>query len=216
MDRNIIPTRTLATATIAGVITFVAIVAALHVVQHDHYHPLTEAVSELALGRGGGLMFVAFSALATGTLCAAAMLRRLTNSTAAPVLLAIAGGLSYVSAVFHADGENARTTLNGEIHQTAGIITFVLVVAAMCTCWRTFQRDQGWQPLALPTLACTGASLVAFFLTPAVGTAYFGLVQRLFLAICLSWLLVVATYARRMTISEAGPAKSGLDVLAET
>lgn len=216
MTRSIISTRALATGTICGVITFVAIVAILHVVQHGRYHPLSEAVSELALGRGGWLMFVAFSALATGTLCAAAMLRRLTSSTAAPALLAIAGGLSYVSAVFHADGENARTTLHGEIHQTAGIITFVLVVAAMCTCWRTFRRDQRWQPLARSTLACTGGSLVAFFLTPAVGAADFGLVQRLFLAICLSWLFVVGAYGRRLTVGEAERASSGYDALAET
>lgn len=216
MVRNTISTRSLAAATIAGVITFVAIVAALHVVQHGRDHPLSEAVSELALGRGGGLMFVAFSALATGTLCAAVMLRRLTSSTAAPALLAIAGGLSYVSAVFHADGENARTTLHGEIHQTAGITTFLLVVAAMGTCWRTFRRDQRWQPLAPLTVACTGASLVAFFLTPAVGAADFGLLQRLFLAVCLSWLVVVAAYGRRVTDGEAEQATSEMNALVET
>jgi hypothetical protein len=216
MARSIISTRTLATASIAGVITFLVIVATLHVVQHGRYHPLSETVSELALGRGGGLMFVAFSALATGTLCAAAMLGRLTNSTAAPVLLAIAGGLSYVSAVFHADGENARTTLHGEIHQTAGIITFILVIGAMCTCWRLFRRDQRWQPLAQPTLVCTGASLVAFFMTPAVSAAYFGAVQRLFLAVCLSWLVVVAAYGRRLTVGEAERTSARVGAVAET
>ena len=71
-----ISTRALATAAITGVLVFVGIVISLHIVQAGSYHPLSEAVSELALGRGGWLMFVAFSALATGTLCAAAMLRR--------------------------------------------------------------------------------------------------------------------------------------------
>ena len=188
MIRNTISTRALATSALAGVVTFTAIVVTLHVVQHGRYHPLSEAVSELALGRDGSLMFVAFSALATGTLCAAAMLGRMTDSKVAPLLLAIAGGLSYVSAVFHADGEKGRTTLHGEIHQTAGIITFILIVTVMCTCWRTFRREQRWHPLARPTLACTGGALVTFFLTPIVGAAYFGLAQRLFLAMCLSWL----------------------------
>jgi membrane protein YdbS with pleckstrin-like domain len=216
MVRNTISTRALATAALAGVITFVVIVVALHVIQHGRYHPLSEAVSELALGRGGWLMFVAFSALATGTLCVAVMLGRMTDSKVAPALLALAGGLSYVSAVFHADGENARTTLHGEIHQTAGIITFVLIVAVMCTCWRTFRRDQSWQPLARPALACTVGALVAFFLTPTVGAAYFGLVQRLFLALCLSWLAVVAAYGRRLTADGAERPSAGMGAVVET
>jgi hypothetical protein len=151
-------------------------------------------------------MFVGFSALATGTLCAAAMLKRMTTSTVAPVLLAGSGALSYVSAVFHADGENAPTTLHGEIHQTAGIITFVLVVAAMFGCWRAFRRDPRWQPLARPTLAFAVAAVIAFFLTPVVGGAYFGVVQRLFLAVCLTWLLVVAVRGRRLAEQEEGVA----------
>ena len=216
MVRNTISTRALATAAVAGVVTFVVIVVTLHVVQHGRYHPLSEAVSELALGRGGWLMFVAFSALATGTLCAGLMLGRMTDSKVAPVLLAIAGALSYVSAVFHADGENAPTTLHGEIHQTAGIITFILIVAVMCTCWRTFRRDQSWQPLARPTLACTGGALVAFFLTPIVGAAYFGVAQRLFLAVCLSWLAVVAAYGRRLTVGGAERTSARVGAVVET
>ncbi len=199
MLRNTLSTRALGTVAIAGIGTFATIVVALHLVQRGTYHPLSEAVSELALGRGGWFMFVAFCALATGTLCVAALLRRTTTSTTAPILLGVAGGLSYASAVFHADGEHATTTLHGQIHQSAGIVTFLLLIAGMFVCQRTFRRDAQWQPLAGPTLAFAGTALVTFFLIPAVGQAYFGAAQRLFIAVCLSWLLVVAQRGRRLT-----------------
>jgi len=198
-----VSTRALATAAITGVVTFVAIVASLHIVQAGHYHPLSEAVSELALGRGGWLMFVAFSALATGTLCTAAMLRRTARSTAVPLLLGVAGGLSYASAVFHADGEHAGTTLHGEIHQTAGIVTFILVVVAMFVCARSFRRDEQWQPLGRATLAGAVVGVTAFLLTPVVGGDYFGLVQRVFLADALGWLVLVAAHGRGLAARSA-------------
>lgn len=205
-----ISTRALATAAITGVLTFVAIVISLHIVQADHYHPLSQAVSELALGRGGWLMFVAFSALATGTLCAAAMLRRTTESTAAPLLLGVAGGLSYVSAVFHADGDQAGTTLHGEIHQTAGIVTFILIVVAMFACARTFRRDEHWEPLGRATLAGALFAVAAFVLTPVVGGDYFGLVQRLFLADALGWLVLVAAHGHSLAARRRRSARSGV------
>jgi hypothetical protein len=195
-----ISTRALATAAITGVLVFVGVVFSLHFVQAGSYHPLSEAVSELALGRGGWLMFVAFSALATGTLCAAAMLRRMTPSKVVPILLAVAGGLSYVSAVFHADGEHAGTTLHGQIHQTAGIVTFILIVLAMLAGARAFHRNERWRSLTKATLACATVAIVAFFLTPAVGGAYFGVVQRVFLADALGWLLLVAIHGRSEAI----------------
>jgi DMSO/TMAO reductase YedYZ heme-binding membrane subunit len=216
MSRIMISTRTLASATVAGLATFVTIVLALHVVQRGAYHPLSEAVSELALGRAGWLMVIAFCGLATGTLCAAALVRRTTASRAAPACLAIAAGLSYVSAVVHADAENARTTVHGEIHQAAGIVTFVLVIAAMLTCWRTFRRDPRWRPLTGLTLASAAAALVAFFLTPAVGAADFGVVQRVFLAVCLSWLALVALHGRRLAGEPAEERTSGTGATVRT
>jgi Protein of unknown function (DUF998) len=212
MYRITISTRALASATLAGTATFVAIVVALQIVQRGSYHPLSEAVSELALGRAGWLMVVAFCGLATGTLGAAALLRRTTGSAAAPGLLAIAAGLSYVSAVFHADGENAPTTLHGEVHQAAGIITFLLVITVMFVCVRTFRRDPRWQALGRPTLICASAGLIAFFLTPLVGNAYFGVVQRGFLTVALSWLALVAVHGRRLAADEVAKSRTRVAV----
>jgi hypothetical protein len=43
------------------------LVLVLHGVQADRYHPLSQAVSELALGQDGWLMAIAFCSLGTGT-----------------------------------------------------------------------------------------------------------------------------------------------------
>ena len=49
-----ISTRALATAAITGVLVFVVVVISLHIVQAGSYHPLSEAVSELASVAGAG------------------------------------------------------------------------------------------------------------------------------------------------------------------
>ena len=117
-----------------------------------------------------------------------------------PILLTIAGGLSYVSAVFHADGEHASTTLHGQIHQTAGIVTFILIVIAMLAGARAFHRNERWRSLTKATLTCATVAIVAFLLTPAVSGTYFGVVQRVFLADALGWLLLVAIHGRSEAI----------------
>ena len=64
-----------ARAAFACIAAFPLIVIVLHLVQAPDYHPLSQAVSELALGRGGWLMTVAFCSLGTGTLLLATILR---------------------------------------------------------------------------------------------------------------------------------------------
>ena len=86
-------------------------------------------MSELALGRAGSLMAIAFCAMAVGTLALAAVLRETTDARVAPVLLTVAGLLTLVSAFVHADGPNASTTTHGIIHQASGVLTFLLLVA---------------------------------------------------------------------------------------
>src|SRR5581483_7176859 len=117
----------------AALAAFPVVVVALHVIQRGQYHPLSDAVSELAEGRAGWLMWIAFCSLGTGLLCLSVLHRRLVDrSRVAPAVLAVAALMSYVSAVFHADPENATTTsLHDQIHQTAGLIAFVSVIVAM-------------------------------------------------------------------------------------
>lgn len=188
----------LARAAFAGIATFPLIVVVLHFVQADHYDPLTQAVSELALGRAGWLMAVAFGSLATGTLLLAMTLRRLDSQPRlAPALIAISGLLSYVSAFVHADGAGPTTT-HGQIHQLVGVLTFILMISGMFSAAAAFRRDDAWRSLARPTRVWAIAAVGGFFLIPISGSAYFGFAQRVFLAVILSWAMTVAFRAARM------------------
>jgi hypothetical membrane protein len=199
--------RMLATAALAGLATFPTIVVALHIVQRGEYHPLSEAVSELALGRAGWLMWIAFCAAGTGLICLGILHRRLVErSRTAPVLLATAGLLAYVSAVFHADPENATTTsLHDEIHQTASLIAFICVIAAMFISGRRFKQDPRWRHLARPTLIWAIGAVAALFLIPVVGDSLFGLAQRVFIATWLSWAIATSARARAVATAEKAP-----------
>ena len=128
MHRHATSRPTLGRAAFAGIAVFVAIVCVLHVVQSGTYHPLSEAVSELALGRAGWLMAIAFCSIGTGTLLLAAVLIRLSSRPrVAAWLIGLSGALSYVSAFVHADGPG-RSTSHGTIHQIVGVTTFILLV----------------------------------------------------------------------------------------
>jgi hypothetical protein len=96
-----------------------------------------------------------------------------------------------VSAFVHADGPHGTTT-HGQIHQAVGIVTFVLMIAGMFALVRPFRRDHRFRVLATPSLVWAFAAVGGFFLIPLSGAAYFGVAQRVFLAIILSWALTVA------------------------
>lgn len=212
--------RSVATAALAGLATFPAIVVALHIVQRGDYHPVSEAVSELALGRAGWLMWIAFCGVGTGLICLGILHRRLVErSRTAPVLLAIAGLLAYVSAVFHADPESATTTsLHDEIHQIASLLAFVSVIIAMFISSRRFRGDRRWQRLARPTLVWAICAVAALLLTLALDNSnFFGLGQRIFILTWLTWSIAASAHARTIATdsraaverSEAVPAQAG-------
>lgn len=102
----------------------------------------------------------------------------------------------FVSAFAHADGNN-RTTTHGQIHQAVGIATFILMIVAMFSLVRAFRRDSAWSLLAKPTLIWAFAGINGFILAPIGGNAYFGVAQRIFLGILLSWQLTLAVHAYR-------------------
>ena len=219
MNRSTSSSPLLPLAALASAAIFPVVVVALHFIQSGHYHPLSQAVSELALGRAGWLMAIAFCSIGTGGLLVALVLRRTaTHPRVAPALLAISGLLSFVSAFVHADGSGPTTT-HGRIHQSVGIATFVLIIAAMFSLARAFRRDPDWNHIATPTLAWALTAVATFFLVPISGTAYFGVAQRIMLATLISWQLTISFYAhhtarqrrsspeRRNAIQPAAPVK---------
>jgi hypothetical protein len=177
----------------AAVAVFPVTVVVLNVVQlGDGYRARRQAISELALGRGGWLMALAFSALAVGTFLLAVLLRRTGGGLVAPLLLGLAAPLSLVSAVFRTDPAGAATTTHGEVHQAAGLATFVLMLTAMAVTSVRLRNEPRWRGVVVPTLVLTFTGLVGFFLVPALGDARFGLAQRVLVGSFVTWMLVAA------------------------
>lgn len=191
-------TRTLATTTVTTVAVFPAIVIALNLAQLPGYHAGRQAVSDLALGRGGWLMAIAFGSLGIGTLALGALIRRTTAKAAVrAALLTLAGLLSFVSAAFHTDPTGASATVHGRIHNAAGIVTFLAMLATMAISARRFRQEAAWRSFATPTALLTGLGAVAFFLVPGLGTAHFGIAQRLLIGSFVLWTLAAAVHIRR-------------------
>ncbi len=192
-------TRALATVTLAGLITFPVLVVLLHLIQRGSYDPTSQAVSELALGRAGWLMAVAFPAAALGVLGFAALIRRTDpGAVATPVLAIVSSIATALAAVFRADPENVSTT-HGNVHQMLGVVSFVTLIAAMFVCARRFRRAAMWRPWARPTLVWGIVGVAAFLLVPTnlLGADHFGIAQRIFLVVWLSWPLTLTASARR-------------------
>jgi hypothetical protein len=185
--------RALARGAFTAVAVFPVTVVVLNVVQlADGYDAGRQAISELALGRGGWLMALAFTALAAGTFLLAVLLRRTGGGVVAPLLLTLAAPLSLVSAVFRTDPVGAAVTTHGEVHQAAGIATFVLMLAAMAVTSLRLRREPRWRGLVVPTFVLVVTGLVGFFLVPALGDARFGLAQRVLVGSFVTWMLVAA------------------------
>ena len=193
-------TGTIATAALASVAVFPTIVIALNLVQRaDGYRASKQAISELALGRGGWLMAIAFCALALGTYLVAVLIRRTTGkAVVAPALLTFAAVLAVVSAVFHTDPGTTTTTVHGHIHNTAGVVTFLCLLIAMGISSYRFRTEPAWRSFAVPTLAFTVVGVVAFFLVPTLGDQHFGVAQRLLVGTFVCWMLAAAAHARHI------------------
>jgi hypothetical membrane protein len=200
-------TRVLAHAVLTCVGLFPAVVVGLNVVQaSDGYDAGRNAVSDLALGRGGVLMALAFCSLGLGTLLHAALLRRTNRrSRVRTSLLSAAGLLSFVSAAFHTDLSGSTTTTHGEIHNAAGITTFALMLTVMASSVWRFRGEPSWRGFAWPTAVLTLAGLTGFLLVPLLGEAHFGVSQRILIASFLAWMLAGAAWQLRCDTAKGAP-----------
>lgn len=192
--------RALASLSLAGLATWPVLVLLLHLIQRGSYDPASQAVSELALGRAGWLMAIAFPAAGLGILAFSVLIRRTDpGAVAVPVLGTASAVATVLAAVFRADLGTAATTTHGNIHQLLGIVSFLTLVIAMFVCARRFRRTQLWRPWAMPTLIWGIAGIATFLLVPTnlLGADHFGIAQRLFLTVWLSWPITLTVYGRR-------------------
>jgi uncharacterized membrane protein YidH (DUF202 family) len=187
----------LAAAGTAATLAYPVIVIILQAVQARTYDVRSQAVSELALGRAGWLMAVAFCALALGTGALSFLAYGVTRSRTATGLLAFAAALTALAAFVHADGEHAKSTLHGQIHQVAGVLTFVSIAVGMFVLVRPLRRRPAWRRLGTLTLVMACLTVPAFFLVPVLGQHEFGIAQRVLLGLLIAWNALAQWYAHR-------------------
>jgi hypothetical protein len=195
--------RVLADVALAGMGTFVVIVALMHLVRAD-VDPADRAISEYARGDLGWLMTVAWFANGAAVLALAAGLRRslarVARSGAATRLLDVAGVCLLVSGVFVTDvpagGGPSGATVPGQLHDLAGLVGYLAFLLAALILQGAFGQDPRWQSMAQPTswfargLLGLFVARVGVVLVRLPGSA--GLVQRFLWVILLGWLFWVA------------------------
>jgi hypothetical membrane protein len=194
------PTRTLAVATALLVSGYPIFVIVANLAQRDTYNAEQEAMSNLALGRDGWLMTLAFVSLGLANLLMPIVVRRLApRAIVGPALLAASACTTLLSAVFQTDPDGAPSTLHGTVHIALGLGSFVLVIGAMTACGVAYLRTGSRRSLAIACFlwaAVELASVVSIFVLPQ---SLFGVGQRATLAVAISWLLTTCVIAYRDT-----------------
>jgi len=193
-----LPTRTLAFIAAAVLLGYPCFVIAANLVQRDHYDAASQAMSNLALGRDGWLMTLAFISLGVGNLLMAPLVRRLApRAIIGPGLLAASACTTLLSAVFQTDADGAPSTVHGTIHIALGLASFILVIASMTACSVAYLRSGSHRGLGVASAIWAGVQLGAIVLTFLLPDSLFGVGQRAILAVAISWLLTTCVLAFR-------------------
>jgi hypothetical protein len=188
----------LALIAIGGIVYFFGAVVVLHFFRPD-YNPNNHAVSNYAVGPYGYLMTAAFYVLALSVFAVALGLIgiiALTNlSRIAILFLCLASIGMVVMGIFPGDVHalHPPATITGVIHWTAAGISFLSIMIAAFLLSSSFKSDERlhvFQRICfILALAMVGA-LLLYGVLALVG--WIGIGQRIYLAVCLLWLLVLA------------------------
>jgi len=202
----------LATVAIVGTTSFVALIAALHLLSPD-FNPIERPTSEYAVGPFGYLMTAAFIALSVSTWALVFGLRR---DLAAPArsrlglgFLGVWGIGLLVAATFPIDLDGAPQTLAGTIHSINGPLTFLCLIVGTNLVSRRFKQDPRWRPIH------RFASVLALIMIPefiagglaAARETGAGVAQRILAVTFATWFVLTALQlranARERAASEA-------------
>ncbi|CAA9453350.1 MAG: hypothetical protein AVDCRST_MAG28-2048 [uncultured Rubrobacteraceae bacterium] len=181
-----------------AIITYVywlVTVVTLPVVTADEYDPIKQGISALAVGRFGMLMDVAFFAFAIGSLALAfGMYRSVDAALDAPLLLAVTSVLWFLLGIFHTGPGGTEAV----IHSIVALTSFLLILIVMFLFARRFRGDARWRSFALPTLVWAIVAVGALLSIPLLGDELFGVSERIFVTVFVSWLLVTAIQLRSL------------------
>ena len=166
-------------------------------------------ISELVLGRNGGVMTLAFLVSGLGTIGLAFALHRATRalrgSAWASMFVALNGLGLFVAGLAPTDRIDSPSDVltlspTGWVHVAAAFVGLVSAVAAMLVAARVFSRSNDWRWLVPWSVLLGGASLALLFAQnqgPLVG-----LMQRALVTLVSAWMVVVAVNARTLVRGE--------------
>jgi hypothetical protein len=199
----------LALVAIGGIVYFVVAVVVLHVLRPE-YNPINHAVSNYAVGPYGYLMTVAFYALALSLLALVLGLTRSVTSTTvsrvALLLLCLASIGMVVMGIFPGDVHalHPPATITGVIHWTAAGVSFLSIMIAAFLLSHCFKAEEHWQVFQRPAFALALAMVVALLLYGMLALiGWIGIGQRIYIAVSLVWLLLMAVRLRFIVTTQA-------------
>jgi hypothetical protein len=174
-------TRRLSEITGVGIFVFLVIVLLLHLTQPE-YDPFSQFVSELALGRFGDLLLVAFIGLSTAIAATAANIRAHNSLVFLPFLLATAAACFLAAGIITlATSTQTHVWLVAAAFVSCGLSMYLLPRTVA-----TFSGPQGY-------LASWGAVLAMCGATGLGGNIILsGVAQRISALALLFWLSFVA------------------------
>ena len=174
---------------LAGFTFWLVVVAALPVLTPDAYDGVEQSISALALVRFGGFMNAAFLAFGLGSVAlAVGLYRSVDGALLAPLLLATCGLLWSLLCFFR----TGSAGVGAAVHGTVATTSFLLIVVVMFVFARSFRDDERWRSFATPTAAWAVVAVGALFSIPVLGEEVFGISERLFVAVFVSWLIFTA------------------------
>lgn len=188
---------------LAGFWYFAFVVLLLHGLRPDS-NPLNHFVSEYAVGPYGWLMTSAFFGLSLGSVALLLALYRGISregrSWVGLLLLAVWCVGTFLAGMYKTDLYPGPETAAGKTHSLVSLIAFVSLILSALFLLR-FRKDAAWRPY-YRTYLIMGITLLlsfkAFFLTILVGNDVVGLLQRIFLAMVLTWLIGTALRLRSL------------------
>jgi hypothetical protein len=173
----------------------------MHALRAD-YQLATHMISDYAVGEFGWVMVTVFVAWSAGiALLLSALLLAEPSSLArrlGALLLAITSVGLLVSAAYRTDLPGLPDTHEGNVHTLSFLVNVVCMLFAIPLLSFSFGQKSGLRPFRPVALALALAVVLAFllqFFTLRKGMPY-GLTNRLFVVVLLSWLICTAARVR--------------------
>jgi Protein of unknown function (DUF998) len=169
----------------------------------SEYRLVSDNISELALGRYGLVLTLAFGISGLGVIGLSYAIRQLTAGTrgsfVGSLLIGIYGLGGLVVAVFPTDRIDSRTDVlsqstTGWIHSLTSLVSYLCVIVGMFILTWTFAHQARWRSLVVWSSVLAGAALALVFVQSE--GPWVGLMQRLLITAISGWLGLVALRVR--------------------